>query len=340
MSKATKVLLIIATIAVLIGIFLSLTGFFMGAKYRVNMTENGLKIFKNSKKISDSFDLQTFHNMALDINFSNLEFIESDKYYIEYTYYEDEGKPEISVENDLLKIKCPEKQQNFNIGFGINFENEINNMKIYYPAGTEFVNTDIINKFGEIDINKFFTNVFKVDLSFGDMDLNDIQSKTIDVKLEYGAGKFKNGKADSVTYTQGFGDGSLDGIVSDNVTIKMEYGNLDINDITAEKADIENNFGMIKGYDMITKGLKITTEYSNTDISGEFYGNTDIKASFGNVDIESDLNDKQYNCLFNADFGNISLNNKIYNDNITIDNKAENNLTADVNNGNITVKLK
>jgi hypothetical protein len=341
MSKATRILLIIAGIAVILGIFLTFTGFMLGAKYRVNYTRNGFKVMDDVKQLSESLDLEAFHNMDLDISFADLELIESDKFYIEYTYFEDEGKPEISVENDLLKVKSPERNQNiFNWGIGFNVNKVINHMKIYFPAGTEFIKADIGNEFGKTNIDKITANEFIADLSFGDLDLGNIQSKTMDISLEYGAGKLINGTADSIIYTQGFGDGLLKDITTGDLKIKMEYGNLDLQSMSAENADIINKFGRVEGDDIITKGMKLNTEYSDTDISGEFYGATDIHASFGNVDLKSDLDESQYNYILSAEFGKVTLNNEKYKNNITIDNKAENSITADVTNGNVSVRLK
>jgi hypothetical protein len=178
------------------------------------------------------------------------------------------------------------------------------------------------------------------DLSFGDLDLGNIQSKTMDISLEYGAGKLINGTADSIIYTQGFGDGLLKDITSGDLKIKMEYGNLDLQSMSAENADIINKFGKVEGDDIITKGMKLNTEYSDTGISGEFYGVTDIHASFGNVDLKSDLDESRYNYILSTEFGKVTLNNEKYKNNITIDNKAENSITADVTNGNVSVRSK
>lgn len=118
--------------------------------------------------------------------------------------------------------------------------------------------------------------------------------------------------------------------------ITFDIGNIDINDldlhwdirnIEINKSEFENleansNLGNINSKNINVKNL------------------LNAKNDLGNVDIEIDENEKNYNYRLICDLGKIDINGKRKNKDVSLENNSDNNLNIECDSGNIKLKFK
>ncbi|CEK33515.1 hypothetical protein UMC2_07651 [[Clostridium] sordellii] len=131
-----------------------------------------------------------------------------------------------------------------------------------------------------------------------------------------------------------------------NLDLSCNVGNIKVNNCEINKSKFKNleanlNLGNINSKNINVKNLLNTkNDLGNIDISGKVYGDIEVNCDLGNVDIEIDEKEKNYNYRLICDLGKIDINGKRKNKDVSLENNSDNNLNIECDSGNIKLKFK
>ena len=237
MSKFIKVSLIvigscILAGAILFGIGFNLCGGVIDFRYDLNRRE---LVSKGEKYVLELTELDDFKDIEADLSIGDLKFIKSDKFAIEYEYYDVE--PEFSVDNGKLTVKTAD--QFFDLSFDFSVSNK-SYMKIYYPDGAEFNDLSVDLSCGNLNIDGMNVSGKSVfDNSCGNVTVNNYTAKDVEIDLSSG-----NFSSDTMTVDTIISDNSCGDIIFNNLTCNTSFESI-------------NSCGLISVNDSVLNG-KVT----------------------------------------------------------------------------------
>ena len=268
MSKFIKVSLIvigscILAGAILFGIGFNLCGGVIDFRYDLNRREI---VSSGEKYVLELTELDDFKDIEADLSIGDLKFIKSDKFAIEYEYYDVE--PEFSVDNGKLTVKTAD--QFFNLSFDFSVSNR-SYMKIYYPDGAEFNDLSVDLSCGNLNIDGMNVSGKSVfDNSCGNVTVNNYSAKDVEIDLSSG-----NFSSDTMTVDTIISDNSCGDIIFNNLTCNTSFESI-------------NSCGLISVKDSVLNG-KVTFDNScgNVEMSGvSVIGNLDADLSCGDLNLQ------------------------------------------------------
>ncbi|MBR5973641.1 MAG: DUF4097 family beta strand repeat protein [Clostridiales bacterium] len=258
MKTFTKVALIIAGVSLSAGIALTVIGTVANGNKPIHMYyDHGFHIDSEGKVVEmKKTVVDDFKNINIDVPASEITFIESDEYAVEYKLQAKEVVCE--SEDDTLTIDT--KSFHFDINFSwFNFDHDDYYVKVYYPKGVDFSDVMVDLSAGDVKIEDGFDcDKITLDMSAGDAVINNVRGELV---LKMSAGDFTANNCDF-----GYSDFKLSAgdIVLNNCTINGgklhmsagDFGARALNltdsfsiDMSAGSADIEFVPGLSIGYD-------------------------------------------------------------------------------------------
>ncbi len=239
---------------------------------------------RNSQYIQN-LNIEKFNDIEINVEFSNIEFLHSDNYGIEISYYEytdgfDDYFIDYEINNGVLEINSYHTDnKKFGIGFNNNnfnnFKSNDNYIKIYIPYGAEFDNIDIKNDFSNLNLMNLDVEINNliIDSEFGNVDIKDIISYNTDINMEFGNLNLGGEILNDTNITSEFGNVYLNPSLKENqynYNCSAEFGGIYINNQIIKK-----NSKSSKNYDVdFTSNISQNNNASN---------NIDIQCEFGNV---------------------------------------------------------
>ncbi len=187
MKTFAKVSLIVAGISLSAGIALTVIGGIANKGKPIRMYyDHGFhldsegKIIEMKKTVVDDFS-----NIKINVPDSDIIFVESDEYAVEYRIRSVEVICE--SEDGTLNINTNRRKFDINLNF-FNFSKEDLYVYVYYPKGAEFGLVDLDSSAGDVKIENGFTcEKLIVDLSAGEADIKNVKG---DIEVDMSAGDF------------------------------------------------------------------------------------------------------------------------------------------------------
>lgn len=377
-NKGVKILLIVAVCLVVFGSVLTIIGFFSGASLNTYIDSTGLHITpRNNKeeiqedKITTDMNLESFNNIELSADYSDVEVKHGNSFGIEIKTNSTYNKTDISykIENGTLKIqgntdgKISERWFNFDIRSLFSGEKSIynsdNKVTVFIPNNTDMQNIDISSDMGTIVVDGISSQTMAVKASFGDVRANGITSSQTSFNLSSGKLTIENSNINNCTIDNSYGDIILNDIMSDGFTANCSAGRIKIEDGNIKNANIINSYGdidldgkmesinaqcsmgRVKLSGEISGENVLSSDYGNVDISGTLYGNYDLKAEMGEIEVSTSLKESEYNLDLSADLGDIKIDGKKDKSGNQINNNsAQNNIKAHADMGEINISFE
>lgn len=264
MSKAGKILLIVAVACLVVGAGLAAIGFGAGAVKHFSVgIENG-KVSQDFEIVSGTIDIQNFDKLVLDMASVDFSVEEGDGYRLEYKVPE-EYVPEVTEKNGTLTIKQPKYDRHMNF---IGFQTEDNYYRLIVPDKNKVVTADIYMTSGDFtdtvlgiegDFELTSGNVHiagvpfsgKVKLTSGDFRLENVTGKKLDVVKTSGELWVKDSELESVYIDTTSGEAYIDSCKVKDIEFASTSGDIEIvlkgqpadynYDLHATSGDIEVN---------------------------------------------------------------------------------------------------
>ncbi len=339
MSKFIKVSLIvigscILAGAILFGIGFKLCGGVVDFKYDF---KSGEFVSNNEKYVLELTELDEFKEIEADLSIGDLIFIKSDKFAIEYEYYDVE--PEYKVENGKFTVKTQDLY--FSVSFDFNTGNR-SFMKIYYPEGTKFSNLTVDLSCGNLNIDGMNVSGKTVfDNSCGNVTVNNFTAADVEIDLSCGDYFSDNMIADSIISDNSCGD-----IEFTNLTCNSYFestgssGNLVIKDSTLNVRSIfDDSCGNVELTGVSVVG-DMVADLSCGDLvlnDCEVTGSLSGDLSCGNADI-SLIGGNSYGFNLDCSLGDIKVDDSKTDDEYS--SSGDNMITIDNSCGDINIETK
>ena len=291
MNKS-KLITIIASGMVIVGIVLTAIGYMSGAVFTIVTTNDGLKAIDVKDVQTISEELTPFSDIHVDLDDTDFEIIPSDKYEIEILSYKELEKGfTYKVQNNKLLIKSDRSfGRFFNISLG---EIPKTKIKIYYPKDITFNTINVTNEFGDIHVDRIKSNHLNIYSEDGDITTTNVKIDKFEIKNNFGDIFASNVEAKNVVIKMGDGDLQCMKVVADATTITNQFGNIDLSDLSSNGLTIKSNDGDIK-------------------IQGLLLGKSSITSKFGDVNLQVTNKESELNYNINNSFGDIMVNENQY----------------------------
>ncbi|WP_061994198.1 DUF4097 family beta strand repeat-containing protein [Clostridium sp. ATCC 25772] len=334
-KKVRKRIAIIAIGMICAGSIMTYSGYLLGGSKDISLNiKDGLVINTSKERYKETISLEEFNSIEVECN-SNIEFLKSDKYELEFDVPQSSGKISYSVKDKKLIIKqSAQSKNNFNINLGFEENNQDKSyIKIYAPKEMKSKELKITSRFGNINIcptesdvaniNSYFGNItvdgleasstINMNMNNGKLNASNIKAQNINVSNKYGGVKLENVNCNGLDVTLNNGKYIGNNVSTKNYTLKNSYGNNDLSNSKSEVLNIDIKNGELKIDSMNSGNANIVNNY------GKVYANAlqtnDLKMNLtnGNAEINgefkgtSEINSKYGNVLINT-----SLNKEDY----------------------------
>lgn len=316
MSKFTRRMITIAAFAALIGSGLLLIGKALGGteKYTLNINKVGEKIYTENDLVSGSIDLDKYNSVSIDTASMDIVICKGDSYKIEYSC-PDVVIPEVSVEDNTLRVKQPR----YNGGINVSFANtNYMGYKIYLPDNMEY-NIDVEGASATITVSS--VNVSgNISTSSGDIFLNDIKGRKMNLKFTSASVKVDNVDFEEMSFSGSSGDVYVSRSDIDEVSSKLTSGHFDFSKSFAEE---------------------ISCEASSGDISIVLNTINRIRTNTTSGDVEINIGEKmdEYSVEVNTTSGSIEIGKNEYEDHASINSGADKSIDCQATSGDVKVSF-
>ena len=298
MKAFTKAALIVASVSLVSGLALTLTGAIINRGKPVHMYyDHGFKIDSEGKvQEMPKTVVDGFSDIIVDVPASDIKFIESDEYAVEYKIRAIEVTCE--SKDGTLKVSTNKKKFDINIGF-FSWDTEDYYVYVYYPKGADFGTVDLDSSAGDVLIEEGFDcDLLKLDLSAGDAKIKHVNGA---LEVDMSAGDFEAEKCE-------FGKCEFD----------LSAGDVDLMYCTVDGGEVDMSAG-----DFEAKGFTLTASL-------------DIDMSAGSVDIEF-VEGQKIGYDFDLSAGSATINGEKRGDEFTMKDGYDIVLTADMSAGSIDI---
>lgn len=228
-------------------------------------------------------DLETFTDIQVYAGLSEINFIESDKYAVEYCYDTKLGEPDLSVEagNLVYKDQLYKRKWN-NIGLGglrkLNVPLYVN---IYYPKGAEFELVSVKSDLGTLSIEGLKSKSLEAEASLGEINLERINIKCLDLSADLGDIDIKDAVTEGMKITADMGDIDISGELRGKNKIDCDMGSINIEtSLSQEEYDYDINVDM---GDVEIGGDDKRNSYSKNNNAGNSFV---VENSMGDINID------------------------------------------------------
>lgn len=317
-----KLIPIIASCMIVVGIVLSVIGYMSGAIFTVITTKDGFKIIDLKDIQKETKSLDAFTDIDANLTDTDIEIIPSNDYKIEISKHKELDK-EFTYKVDNKKLIIESKglfESNkgiFNINFGGIPQTKI---KIYVPKDTTFQNVSVDNNFGDTQLEGINSDTLKVNSQDSDLSFNNVNANTFELK-------------------NNFGDIVANNVTTKALSISMKDGDLEFSSVNAKSTDITNQYGDISLRDFNSEGLNIKGTDGDIQIEGLLLGKSFISSSYGDVEVR--VSNKESELSYNIDntFGDITVNRNEYETNANNQVKAEHKLNISTKDGDTDLQF-
>lgn len=339
-KKSVNITIFAGIILVCIGAIMAVSGFLMGADFdiykdsTISATSVAVEVFDDnieeaSEITNSNLNLDEFKDIDIKLNSSGVEFIQSEKYginasyfdrYINGMYIDDENyrySIEYEVNNGVLKVydnyqKILSKGI-LNDSFYDENMDRMGNVKIYIPSDTDIknVNIDISGVKGNLNISNLNANYLNINhlTAEGDLRFSDSSVKNIDILCDISSYDNKNIvrniSTDNFNWTSNSGlnectfenintDLSAENLKSKSIKINT-HGKLNIYNIYADRVEIEAEND--RSDKIMIQNVNLPESYS-TDINVRLADSLDVKdINSQNITYTGEYNNSKFDSI-------------------------------------------
>lgn len=275
--KNKKIWIAAALICILLGAALLTIGRTIGGIPGFYIDGTGLHTAEetlHSEVIRGSDTLEPFKSIELDIEYADVELVDSDRFAVEYCTMAEYGEPVCEVKNGKLIFCESHSVRLFNVdlfysSFGVSTEEARYYVRIEIPKDTDLKNVSL-------------------DIESGNLDITSLQADALNISNEYG-------------------DTSLNQYKGGSLNIQMESGNLSLGALDTADAKIYNEYGKVNISDAKGSRLTIQAESSDCQIDRLQFSDTEIENEYGNISLGLPGDLDSYGFDLRAEYGDIRV---------------------------------
>jgi len=320
MKKMTKNITIIASGMIVIGIILAIIGYSSGAKLMITNVGDGFHVWSSEDRKTETIPLSAFTSIEVNLLDADLEIIPADEYKLKIDRHKDQ-EITYKVDNNKLIIegKKRKKRQIFSFDFG--FANSLQTkVQIYVPNGESFSEINVVNNFGDTNMEGVISEKLTIRMTDGDLSMMDIQANELKLINQFGDITSNNMKAKDLTIEMTDGDAVFNTISADSVVMKNGFGDTTFKNLTSQGVNLESNDGDIEIY-------------------GLLLGKSIIHSSFGDVNMKLLNKEAELSYKIHNNFGDITINDNEYNTKAVQKANSKDNLEITSKDGDVELRF-
>lgn len=366
MKSFKRTMFILGGSLLLLGIILAATGFLLGGEGHFTINRHGIVsgnnvIHINDKGgiVSDKYSLIKQDKIALgnikavkiNTSYSKIEIIDSDDFYIEYTYLGTKNEVCHSVKDGILTYQEPTTNDGFSFFNFWDFDNDSDYyIKLYIPKNTTFESFTVDSSSGDVVLKNFTSKTLDITASYGDVKMDNINSTNTSIDLSSGYSKIRNFNTDSLEYGNSYGDAEFININSNSsatddnkngtIFLDLSSGEINMDTVNTSKLKMENSYGDIDLKSVSTMELVCDLSSGSIEAKDSDFGNVTIDNSYGDISMEFAKNISSYDYEIECDYGDISINDSDYEGSVTSENNHQYNINIDASSGDVDLKFK
>lgn len=255
--KDKKIWLILSLACILSGTFLSAVGRLLGGIPGFYLDRTGIHTSReNAENTSavyqDAMELEPFDSVELNIAYTDVVFVPSDRYAVDYRITGTGTEPVCRMENGRLSFReSSSYSSDSRIWFlyadpGLDYVREPapghDQVKIEFPSDSAF---------SEILIR----------MECGDLELPDLYADTLDIKNMYGNVTLSSCSGKDLKVHMSSGDLSLGSIHTEQAEIRNEYGEVQIDRVSGRKLSADQSSGSFLAGCLDVADIHLENEY-------------------------------------------------------------------------------
>ena len=280
MSKAEKIILIVALAMLPVGIAVAILGFRFAGTKGWALDLKTMQYADTSEIVEKTIDLDEFDDLEVRMDSTDMTVTTGDSYQIYYRLPKNR-EPELTQQGKKLTIKHPE-QMNFMV-FDFDTDNEY--IELTVPANDKKYNVDFrassgdytIDKVaveglikltsGELRLRDFDARDLNVEISSGDVYLDGVNLDQLSAKQTSGTCHFNDAKITDLSLEASSGDYVLSNIRTDSISCTMTSGEITMQDVEVNRLEGKMTSGK---FEMNLIGDAKDYDYNITMTSGDF----------------------------------------------------------------------
>lgn len=291
MSKAGKIILIVAGSMLGLGIILTAIALFFGAKKGFAMDVANMQYADADNMIEETVDLDEFDSLEMVVTSADVIFTKGDAYRVHYKVLETR-KPEIKQNGKSLSIK-QEDYSSFFMNFGYS---ESDFYEITVPESAKDCKIDLMATSGDFTIDGINVSGSIVRTS-GDLLLHDCDGGDLEVKATSGEMNFTNVNLNSLKTKTSSGDMRLENVTVKSLSVEKTSGLLYGSNVKAEEIYTKATSGDTEMHDLTADRIdcKVTSGEMILDMAGNADDyDFDLKVTSGDIVINGNEKENDF----------------------------------------------
>ena len=330
MNKRRKIL-IIACIFMAAGILLAAIGFFTGASRTVVLGSHGITIVGGSNepiKSQNGLKLEAFTSVDGQIGDSDIHFVPSDHFGMDFTYSDEADKPKATVSNGVLKITQQSETGSNWCSINLNAGNRHSShfITVYHPTGIHLEKFSLQEDSGNIDASDFSTAATNLSCASGNVTLKDASCGKCTIQMENGDGAFTSVRANTLKYQNKCGSSDFDttqvsgsgtSIGSSNGSIRMQtctmpdltlsdgYGSVSLTSLKTGRLQAQLKDGQLQSSNCTVSKAQVENSCGSVKMTGlSLTSGGEIRCKDGSISLDGLLEGKT---VLYSDCGSVSV---------------------------------
>ena len=293
MKKSTKVLLIIASVCLALGVALGVTGLVNGASRWIYADAQGVHVVREStRQLNET--LPAFSAMEVDLKAPvSVRVVASDHFGLSCTYREDLPLPEYTVAEGKLRLwdKAYETPQSSFYWFNLNLgePRSQDTLTLYVPAGTVLTLAEFNLESADLALADLSAEQLQVKATYGSLSLDNISSHGLDIQNKHGTVSLNQVSAHSLRYENAYASGYFNQVTvasSQPVDMTTSHGDLYLTAFTAPQARFNSQYGRLILTDSQLDSLSATTDHGDVQLMRTAAQQACFKTLYGDIHLE------------------------------------------------------
>jgi len=222
----------------------------------------------------------------------------------------------------------------------------------------DFTSINIVNDYGDVEIVTSDRYALETNVVEDDDITYSIKDNTLTIEtkgkkkndLQLGFGSFNTPsitiyvpadvKLNTVVLNSNFGDTTIRDLNYQQLNLTGDYGDIILKNTTGDKTEITQSFGDMKLQQFSSNGFVVESENGDINIDGTLNGQSTITSNFGNTTLDLQNKKSEIGYELNTDFGNLTVDKKEQNGNVSQSYKGDHQLKATISHGDLVLTLK
>lgn len=313
MKKSLRYMALTGAGLLVLGLLLSLCGFFTGGTPWIYADRTGVHVGDTAKRnVQISEELAAFQELQVDVSMADVYVVAGDRYAIDIQYTDSYDEPRYSLEGGVLKVWDQEqggssgwRLLNFNL-MGLTGSGS-DKVVITVPSSASLRQMELCSDMGGIQCAQGAEKLL-LNAALGDIVLKDFQAGQVTVTADCGSCEVAGVTADSLELSDNLGSAIVERVRCASFTADMDNGTLTVRDSSLGRSNVESSLGDVIFEQVSTDGLEAQCDNGSMDLTGAFAGKSRLLNSLGNIRVTTSLPQESCRYEIALDLGSAYVN--------------------------------